>query len=263
MANAKRDENSVPTLIAALDSDGRTIVRIKANSTNHGLMVDDGTSGGTMTLLDTYNEANEQAGLGLPPDGLTYLAQGFTNTPVCTLDSAKFYLAKVGSPTGNITAKIYALSGTYGNGSVPTGAALATSGNVDISTLTGSFVLKTFSFSGANQILLSASTNYFIVVTYTAGDVSNYLAVGVSGGTPARAGNSAFSSNGTVWTADTTPASIITVFYVYGLVGVTGNLNASRDENNVPVLLAVSSADGVTPIQVYGNSSGGLLIDSH
>ena len=41
-----------------------------------------------------------------------------------------------------------------------------------------------------------------------------------------------------------------------------GRTVAYRDENSKPVLLAVSSVDGVTPVEVYANSSGELLVDS-
>lgn len=41
-----------------------------------------------------------------------------------------------------------------------------------------------------------------------------------------------------------------------------GPSNALRDQNMVPTLLAVSSVDGITPVVVYANSSGQLLIDS-
>lgn len=44
--------------------------------------------------------------------------------------------------------------------------------------------------------------------------------------------------------------------------GNNGNI-ANRDENNVPVLIAVSSTDGITPVEVYVDSSGKLLIDSN
>ena len=38
---------------------------------------------------------------------------------------------------------------------------------------------------------------------------------------------------------------------------------AMRDENNTPVLIAVSSVDGFSPIEVYGDPvTGELLIDS-
>ena len=39
--------------------------------------------------------------------------------------------------------------------------------------------------------------------------------------------------------------------------------DAKRDQNMVPVLLAVSEVDGVTPVQLYVDSDGKLLIDSN
>lgn len=45
MANAYKDENGVSTLIAASKNDGVTPVRVLANATNHGLKIDDNTSG--------------------------------------------------------------------------------------------------------------------------------------------------------------------------------------------------------------------------
>jgi hypothetical protein len=45
MANASRDENGVHTIIGTLDTDGRTLVRIKADSTSHGIYTSDGTTG--------------------------------------------------------------------------------------------------------------------------------------------------------------------------------------------------------------------------
>lgn len=45
MANAKRDENSVPTIIGALNTNGTTVVPIKINSSSNALQVDDNTTG--------------------------------------------------------------------------------------------------------------------------------------------------------------------------------------------------------------------------
>lgn len=45
MANAKRDQNNVPTLLGVLDTNGTTLVRVKVNPTNHGLEIDDDTTG--------------------------------------------------------------------------------------------------------------------------------------------------------------------------------------------------------------------------
>lgn len=48
--------------------------------------------------------------------------------------------------------------------------------------------------------------------------------------------------------------------------GTAGNDNgpteSRHDSNNIPILMAVSSGDGKTPVAVYCNSSGAILIDS-
>ncbi|MDE2101561.1 MAG: hypothetical protein KGL39_30225 [Patescibacteria group bacterium] len=41
-----------------------------------------------------------------------------------------------------------------------------------------------------------------------------------------------------------------------------GPSTSRHDASHVPVLMAVSSVDGKTPIVVYGDSSGNLLTDS-
>ena len=45
MANAKRDENRIPVIIALLDSDGKTIKNVCASPVSHSLCVSDGTTG--------------------------------------------------------------------------------------------------------------------------------------------------------------------------------------------------------------------------
>ncbi len=130
-----------------------------------------------------------------------------------TLLQAKFYLSKSGSPTGNAVAKIYAITGTYGTDSKPTGAALATSDNFDVSTLTASLQLITLTFSGVNQISLTASTKYFVTFEFTTTDSVN---VGLDASSPSHGGNYAFEQAG-VWTGLSTKDII---FYVY-VPGVT------------------------------------------
>jgi hypothetical protein len=94
------------------------------------------------------------------------------------IEEVSLYLAKYGSPTGNITAKIYAHSGTYGTSSVPTGAALYTSDTVDIATLSTTFGLINFHFSTIG--ILNNGTNYVVTLSYNNGDANNYLKVGLS-----------------------------------------------------------------------------------
>lgn len=46
MANAKRDQNNVPTLTGVLSTDGASIVRVKANpSSNNSLKISDASTG--------------------------------------------------------------------------------------------------------------------------------------------------------------------------------------------------------------------------
>lgn len=44
-STALKDENGGSSLIATLNTDGKTIVRVEVNPTNHGLKISDGTSG--------------------------------------------------------------------------------------------------------------------------------------------------------------------------------------------------------------------------
>lgn len=45
MTDAKRDSNSVPTLLGSSNADGVTPVRIQADGTLHGLLIDDNSTG--------------------------------------------------------------------------------------------------------------------------------------------------------------------------------------------------------------------------
>ena len=45
-----------------------------------------------------------------------------------------------------------------------------------------------------------------------------------------------------------------------GTDGVSNDALANRDENNMPVLMAASSSDGVTPVELLVTSDGKLLI---
>jgi hypothetical protein len=112
-------------------------------------------------------------------------AQAFANGVVAQyLTRTHFRLKKVGSPTGNLTVKLYAITGTFGSAATPTGAALATSVNLDVATLTTSYLEKEIAFT--TQYLMTASTNYVIAVEYSGGDGSNYVVVeGDSTGTHA------------------------------------------------------------------------------
>lgn len=98
--------------------------------------------------------ANEGAGQTITGDGRA-------------VSSVSFRLYNSGAAVGNLTAKIYAHTGTFGNGTTGkgTGAALATSGTVSAASLgstPGAWVA--FTFTGVNAITLGNGTHYAITV---------------------------------------------------------------------------------------------------
>jgi len=137
--------------------------------------------------------------------GVSFTSQGGE------LDTVRFRLAKYGSPTGNATVKIYAHSGTYGTNSVPTGDALATSDNFDVSTLTTDQQWRTFTFSGANRITLVDDTYYVATVAYSGGNATNYVRFYRDNTTLGHDGNECYYQSGS-WSVSTTRDPIFTVY---------------------------------------------------
>ena len=169
-------------------------------------------------IVDSYSESNQDSN-GIVYSGTPGRGQSFTSgsNPTEVLDSCVFYLKKAGSPTGNAVAQLFAHTGTYGSTSgIPTGPALATSAPLDVSTLTTSYALKTFNFSGANRVTLAANTNYFIVLSYTGGDISNNVLMGEDESSPSASGRAATLNNSGVWSVDTMFNTDV-CFYVYGI----------------------------------------------
>ncbi len=178
-------------------------------------------------LLDSYSESNNDGGGRLYSGGAfedvfgEAAAQAFDSGSYGTLDSAKFFLSRTGSPTGNAVAKLFAHSGTFGSSSSPTGSALATSDNFDVSTLTTSLALVTFNFTGANRYAMTPSTKYCIVVEYAGGGATNRINFGADGSSPTHPGNMAVYGGGS-WFVSAKDLC----FYVYAdLVG--GGFNAA------------------------------------
>jgi len=168
------------------------------------------------SIIDRYSESYYNNSFAVSTaSGFTghdeAVGQSFTNQSDSKLVSCKFYMQKNGAPSGSAYAKLYAHSGTYGVDGVPTGAVLATSDALNVTTVsTTSFQLTTFTFSGANQYVMAPNTYYVIVMEYTGGDSSNYMLIGVSW----LVGHSGVSCyyDGTSWGAS---VSYDTCFYVY------------------------------------------------
>jgi len=179
-------------------------------------------------LITSYPESNYDVSYSYYSGGNIYAGESFQNTSDANLDSCQFYISKGGSPTGNVYAKLYAHTGVFGTSSLPTGSALATSDALDISTLTTSISLKTFSFSGANRIALTASTYYCLEINFGGGNSSNYLSVGADSSASTYPGNSNFSSNGTTWSTSNTDR----IFYIYNDIDSSSSSSMSSSSSS-------------------------------
>lgn len=213
--------------VALETSKGVNMIRIKSRFTPTRIVIDpmSDTTGWTAStatplVLDSYSETNQDNFYSIGNTLNLAAGQAFYNRNNVILDSCKLYIKKIGSPTGNVTVKLFAMGGTFGSSAVPTGSALATADVLNIATLTTSFAVKTFSFSGAQRITLSADTHYCLVVYYSGGDGSNALEVGRDASSPSHSGNAFFSNDGTTFTAQTIYDMC---FYVYGAnIAVSG-----------------------------------------
>lgn len=204
-ANGAETEDTTPDLTA-------TGTDVNGDEVEYNIYIDefDTFDSSNPILANSYAETNQDENWNVSSTNYTKVSQSFISANG-RMSSAKFYLKKVGSPTGNAIAALYELSGTHGTNAVPTGAALATSDNFDVSTLTTSYQLITFTFSGANRYNITAAYYYEIVFEYSGGDADNYVQVGIDGSSPSDSGNPAYYTGGS-WTP-TTAKDVI--FYVY------------------------------------------------
>jgi uncharacterized protein YjbI with pentapeptide repeats len=162
-----------------------------------------------LVLVSTYQESagatlQSYSGTGGGNAGLNNTTWGVSQTFAgknAKFTSCKWNINKASTPTGNAVAKIYAISGTPGTNAIPTGTALATSDNFDVSTLTTSYVLTTFTFSGANIIRLSEGTTYALTIEYSGGSASNVVTPEGSSGDLYSGQNSATMNTSGGWTA--------------------------------------------------------------
>jgi hypothetical protein len=169
-------------------------------------------------LLSSYSESNYDDSFYLDSaDDGRYRGQSFLNVDQKNLDSCKFYLKTTNGyrPTGGLRAYLYAHTGTYGSSSgLPTGAPLATSDLVSGASLPTSLSLVSFTFSGAQKIVLSASTHYCIILKNINDD--GVVQVGSDTSSSSASGSTIHSNDGSTWYADAS-GFVATIFYVYGV----------------------------------------------
>lgn len=142
---------------------------------------------------DTGQDNADGSGIGnlrRAANNNTKVAQSFTPTLLGPTNRIELYMKKVGSPTGNIAVEIRA------DGADPSSATLyATSSNVDVSTVSTSYVYQAFDFSSPPT--LTPGVKYWAILTGTyteAIDVGVYVGIDTtspsySGGNYGRYGN--------------------------------------------------------------------------
>ena len=164
-------------------------------------------------IIDTYNESNGSVYFAM---GSSYyyfdVGQSFQNlNKEMLLNSCKFYLNKVGSPTGNAVARIFNLSGTSGTSGIPDGyTPLETSDSLDVSIISGAG-LQEFTFNG--DLLLHPNGYYAIDLNYENGGIDNYILFGLDNTSPTHDGNLFGAAGGSGWVPQSDNDAI---FYVYG-----------------------------------------------
>ncbi len=152
-----------------------------------------------MPIIDSYPESNQSTGESICyfDGGNTIPAVGQTITgDGSQLKDLRFYLTKgTGNFGGNMHAKVYSMSGTFGTDGVPN-VLLATSNTVSGIILESYLTLITFNFSGADIITLENGTYYCIEISADVTPSStNTLTVGVDGSAPTHAGNGFYKLN--------------------------------------------------------------------
>jgi hypothetical protein len=138
------------------------------------------------------------------------LAQGFQIGSGASTGEARLYLKKVGSPTGDLTLKLYTDSGGEPDALVTDG----TSNAVAASSLSSSYGWITFTFP--DPPALSASTTYWLVLetTDSASD-DNHVVWGADASTPSYADGEMKSEASSTWSAESKDA----VFNVFDAAG--------------------------------------------
>jgi hypothetical protein len=195
------------------------------------------------TTADSYSDTNQDSTQALGNGTIVGIGQSITGNGG-VLSRARFDLSKTLAPTGNVVAKVYAHSGTFGTSSVPTGAALATSENVDVSDLTTTLTLTDFEFK--DEFTLVNTTKYVITLEYSGGDGSNYVNVGTDTSSPSHGGN--FSTSTGTWSA---VAGTDAVFFVYtgGIVKLnlsSSNATTYRNTGSPPGATIINNLTSVT-----------------
>jgi hypothetical protein len=171
-----------------------------------------------------------------------YSGLSFTANSSLPLKKVQFYLKNVNSATGNIVCYLYSHTGEFGTGTGIPQNILAVSDVVDISSVSSSYSLVDFNFSGINKYSLEAGKHYCAIL-YSTDLGYSYLSIGSDISEPTFTGTHIISvSNGIDWMVGVEPNFI---FYAYG---ESGSLSFNIVQTLSSAVL-VLSAKALTTIQ--------------
>ena len=151
--------------------------------------------------IDTYASSNQSGSISQYPANNEQVGFAVTLGSGYSIQSVRFWLKKLGSPTGLMQAKIFASTGTVGTSGLPTGTVLKTSIDVEASSLTTSFAFVEFTFE---EPYAASAGDICVLLEYKMGDSSNNVIVGTDSSSPTHGSNTfkTNTANGS-WAADT------------------------------------------------------------
>ena len=171
-------------------------------------------------IADSYSETNTDhdsplgtSGVG----GISAMSHTFTVSRNIILTGAKFYIKEINSPAGTLTANLRTSN---------TGSDLDTSDTITNATTTASYQLITFTFTGG--YLMVPGTTYYIVLTVSSSDATNYYATGADNSSPSDDGNSWRLEGMGGWVSQTFDSA----FYIYGKHPLLDILSSTDDDAN-------------------------------
>jgi hypothetical protein len=118
------------------------------------------------------------------------------------LRKAIFNIAKTGTPTGNVYAKLYPHVGPFGTSSAPNtdDTPFAISDAISAASLSTTIGAVEFTFSGSAQYNMTSALDYCIAICYNGGDASNGVVVSANN-TDTGIGNPGYTYSESTWTA--------------------------------------------------------------
>lgn len=149
-------------------------------------------------LDDNYPFSNHSAYTNLAISNLEEISQSFTGDGNYITRIKIATLLGADCP-GNITAKIYAHSGTFGTSSVPTGSSLADSTPIYSGDLSSTKTEITFDFP--NPYKTTNTTKYCLVIHFDGGTTGKFIQVSTDTSSPSHGGNFATRNPPSAWVA--------------------------------------------------------------